>query len=176
MKGDHMTRILIMSDSHGLQDEVFDIKERHQVDHMIHCGDSELTSDHPALEDMTYVKGNCDYDNKFTYDQVISVKGITIFITHGHMYDVHRSLQNLSYKGEEVDARIICYGHTHIAGAELIDNQLFINPGSVLYSRNDEVETYAILELGEFDKVKVMFYTIKGELVKKLSYEAVFNN
>ncbi len=45
-------KILIISDSHGLTDELQTIAKRHaaEVDMMIHCGDSELETNHPALE------------------------------------------------------------------------------------------------------------------------------
>lgn len=39
-------KLLIVSDSHGLQEELLTIRERHaDVDKMIHCGDSELPQD-----------------------------------------------------------------------------------------------------------------------------------
>lgn len=37
-------KILICSDSHGLTDELIELKKRHgDMDYYIHCGDSELT-------------------------------------------------------------------------------------------------------------------------------------
>lgn len=58
--------VLIISDSHGLEEELQTIAKRHEaeVDLMIHCGDSELETRHPALEPYAVVKGNCD----FAYD------------------------------------------------------------------------------------------------------------
>lgn len=43
--------VLIISDSHGLEEELQTIAKRHEaeVDLMIHCGDSELETRHPAL-------------------------------------------------------------------------------------------------------------------------------
>jgi len=59
--------ILIVSDSHGLVDELLMIVERHQheVNTFIHCGDSELSINHPALTAYHVVKGNCDFLQNF---------------------------------------------------------------------------------------------------------------
>ena len=38
---------------------------------------------------------------------------------------------NLKYKAEEVNADIVCFGHSHVLGAEVIDGRLFLNPGSI---------------------------------------------
>ncbi len=50
--------VLIISDSHGLEEELQTIAKRHEaeVDLMIHCGDSELETGHPALDSYEVVK------------------------------------------------------------------------------------------------------------------------
>ncbi len=60
-------RALIISDSHGWADELKKVIDRHknEVDVMIHCGDSELEKNHPAIQGMNIVKGNCDYGDDF---------------------------------------------------------------------------------------------------------------
>ena len=51
-------KVLIISDSHGLEDELETIAKRHEdeADLMIHCGDSELDAAHPALTPYHTVK------------------------------------------------------------------------------------------------------------------------
>lgn len=60
------------------------------------------------------------------------------FITHGHLYNIKMTLMNLAYKSEEAEADIICFGHSHAAGSELIEGKLFINPGSIRQPRDEK--------------------------------------
>ena len=166
-----MNEILIMSDSHGLEDEIITIKQRHKLTDMIHCGDSELDVDNPVLAGMVKVKGNCDFGQGFINNQKIEIGDLNVFITHGHLFDVRASLLPLSYRASEEQAQVICFGHTHIAGAEKIDNQLFINPGSIRLPRNRREKTYAILSFSSLDNIRVEFYTPSGEKVKDLTYQ-----
>lgn len=167
-----MTKVLILSDSHGLTDEITQITERHQLVYMIHCGDSELDMDAPKLEDFIKVAGNCDSDTRFPDEQTIQIEDLTCYVTHGHLQHVKMNLINLSYRAEEANAHVVCYGHTHIAGAEQIGKQLFINPGSIRLPNNRKEKTYAIMEWSSLEHVEVNFYTTTGELVKDLSYKA----
>lgn len=165
-----MIKALIMSDSHGLKDDIESIKKQHRITHMIHCGDSELEADDPVLANMIKVKGNCDFGQGYINDQTVDVGELTLFITHGHLYDVRASLLPLSYRAAEENAHVVCFGHTHIAGAEKIADQLFINPGSIRLPRNRREKTYAILSYQSLEKIQVDFYTPDGKLVKDLTY------
>lgn len=68
--------VLIISDSHGLEEELQTIAKRHEaeVDLMIHCGDSELETGHPALDPYAVVKGNCDFTGDFK-DELLLTAG-----------------------------------------------------------------------------------------------------
>ncbi|WP_085991762.1 metallophosphoesterase [Oceanobacillus senegalensis] len=171
-----MKKILLISDSHGLQQEILDIKKRHQVDRIIHCGDSELDFDANELTGMDKVAGNCDTDARFPNETVITIGELTFFVTHGHLYNVKSNLLPLSYRAEELKANVICFGHTHIAGAEKMDKLLFINPGSIRMPRNRIEKTYAILEWETTKNIRVRFYTVDGELVSKMSYETTLED
>ena len=165
-------QILIVSDSHGLTKELEQIKERHNVDAYIHCGDSELSNNHRALKNFTIVKGNCDGDASFEHEEMIVIQGVKFFITHGHLYNVKSHLINLSYRAEEMDAKIICYGHSHIAGVQRIGDQIFINPGSIRYPRGRTEKTYALMIFDEsLQKVSITFYTLYGDIINSLYYE-----
>ncbi|HLR08333.1 MAG TPA: metallophosphoesterase [Bacillota bacterium] len=164
-----MVKVLITSDSHGLTEELSNIKEQVSTRHMIHCGDSELDMDAPELSGFLKVAGNCDDDVRFPNEQTTSIHGLSFFITHGHLYRVKSGLHTLSYRAEEVQADIICFGHTHIAGCEQIGRQLFINPGSIRLPRNRTERTYAVVEWEDFHDVRVHFYTLTGYRVDDLS-------
>lgn len=165
-----MNKVLIMSDSHGLTAEINEIKKRHQITHMIHCGDSELSSEHESLDDLIIVRGNCDFDNTLKQDISITIEGIRFFITHGHLYDVRASLLRLAYKGAEENAQVICYGHTHVCHVEKLGDQLFINPGSIRLPRGYPEKTYVIMEWDTPSLVAVNFFDVNGKLIEELSF------
>lgn len=161
-----MTKLLIVSDSHGWTDELQVIKDKHgaETDALIHCGDSELMADDKAISGFVTVRGNCDYEQKFPEETVVDVAGRKIFVTHGHLFNVKSSLMSLSYRAREVRADIVCFGHSHHLGVEMIDGVIFINPGSLRLPRGRRERTYVLLELTE-ESVTVSVYDLqKGEL------------
>lgn len=163
-----MTKILIVSDSHRLLEELDIIKKRHQteVDYMIHCGDSELESDQPEIAGFITVRGNCDYENKFPEEEIAEVAGQKIFITHGHLFAVKSTLMNLYYRAKELGANIVCFGHSHLLGVEQIDDVLFINPGSIRLPRGRKERTYCVLEVKDQMAVVSVYDTQAGELAE----------
>lgn len=170
-------KILVVSDSHGARQALLRLKEQyeHEVDAMIHCGDSELQSNDQALQNFIYVKGNCDFDAQFSNESVRDFGGYRFFITHGHLYNVRMTLQNLSYKAEEVGANIVLFGHTHYVGSELgTDHVLYVNPGSILLPRGRKEKTYAILDLKE-KEVVVNIYDHEGHHLQDLSASYIMN-
>lgn len=166
-----MTKVLILSDSHGLTEEVTAIKNRHKLEYMIHCGDSELEMDASELQGFFKVGGNTDMDTRFPNEQRVSIGNMTFFVVHGHLHQVKSGLAPLSYRAEEEGAQVVCYGHTHNAGAEKVGNQLCINPGSIRQPRNRPEKTYAIMEWDESNQVEVTFYTTDGQVVEDLYYQ-----
>ncbi|MEH7176414.1 metallophosphoesterase family protein [Neobacillus vireti] len=170
-----MSKILVVSDSHGLTEELEEIRERHlnNVDLMIHCGDSEIMPDEEVMKGYLTVRGNCDFDN-YPLETTTMVAGRKLFITHGHKYSVKTSLMNLSYKAAEVAANIVCFGHSHVLGAEVIGGTLYLNPGSIRLPRGRIEKTYVILDLLE-DKIKMSVYDISGRELKELANEFVLS-
>ncbi|KZM52320.1 metallophosphoesterase [Aeribacillus pallidus] len=168
-------KVLIISDSHGLTDVLVEIKKRHinEVEAIIHCGDSELNDGAEQIQDMLIVKGNCDFLGSFPNEIIETIGTYRFFITHGHLYSVKTTLMKLKYRAEEAQANIVCFGHSHIAGAELVDGKLFINPGSIFLPRMRNEKTYAILELMNGQAI-VDFYNLHGEKISNLSTKFQF--
>lgn len=167
-----MSKVLIISDSHGLTRELQVIRERHlnEVDVMIHCGDSQLMPNDQAISGYVMVMGNCDFGGEFPLETVIEASGYKFFITHGHRYSVKTSLMSLKYKAQEMEADIVCFGHSHVLGAEVIAGTLFINPGSIRLPRERLEKTYVILDLKD-DAVKMTVYDVSGKELTDLAYE-----
>ncbi|MDF0726721.1 metallophosphoesterase [Cytobacillus sp. S13-E01] len=163
-------KALIISDSHGLTDELLKIKERHRVDVdvMIHCGDSELDYNSIEMKQFFSVRGNCDLFKEYPNELTLDFANRRVLVTHGHLYNVKMTLMNLNYRAKEIEASIVCFGHSHIAGAELIDNVLFINPGSIRLPKMSQKKTYAILEISSSDAI-VTFYDLAGNIVESLT-------
>jgi uncharacterized protein len=171
-----MSKVLIVSDSHGLTKELTILRQRHldEVDLMIHCGDSELSPDEAAISGYLTVMGNCDFGGGYPLETTSEVAGRKFFITHGHRYSVKTTLLNLKYKAEEVHANIVCFGHSHVLGAEVIDGTLFLNPGSIRLPRERVEKTYVILDL-QAEKIKMSVYDISGRVVSELAREFVLS-
>lgn len=169
-----MNKVLIVSDSHGLTSELSKIKERHQVSEYIHCGDSELTTKADPLNGYQVVKGNCDWQGDFQDELIVEKAGLRFFITHGHLFDVKTTLLKLQYRALEVNADIVCFGHSHIAYAQKHGEQLFINPGSIRLPKHFNEPSYVIMEWEAPLEVKVTFYNLEGEKIVFFPYKNKF--
>jgi uncharacterized protein len=169
-----MGKVLVISDSHGLTTELSLIREKHkdEVDLFLHCGDSELSSNNSALEGYLVVRGNCDFDEDFPEELVQKVGKWKILMTHGHRYQVKSTLTSLSYRAEELEARIVLFGHSHILGAEMLNGILFLNPGSIRLPRLRKEKTYCILEIID-DKIILNVYDINLGLLTELYHEFI---
>ncbi|MCT8137467.1 metallophosphoesterase [Anaerobacillus sp. CMMVII] len=163
-------KLLIISDSHGLQDELFGVFDRHakEVDKIIHCGDSELSKDaFISYDNLLIVRGNCDYDASFNDEINTDVMGLKIFLVHGHLHNVKSSAVNLSYRAEELNAKLVCYGHTHVAISFQENGIIYINPGSFRLPRKRIERSYAILNYQQ-DEATVNYYDHLGKEILDL--------
>ncbi|WP_375199596.1 metallophosphoesterase [Bacillus sp. RS11] len=152
-------QILVMSDTHGDSDVIEKVRGFYpNIDTFIHCGDSELPFSHKALDGMKKVRGNCDIDQAFPDEAVFDLEDVTVFVTHGHLFNVKTSILSLSYRAKEVDAQIVCFGHSHILAAEMIEDVLFLNPGSLLKPRGRKEKSFALVEI-ENTYFEVKFFT-----------------
>lgn len=133
-------KIAIVSDTHRFSKYICKCAEYiEDCDVLIHLGDN--TDDIQELTKNFYgevyaVKGNCDYEDKYPNEQLLYLAGKKIFITHGHKYGVKMSMTNIYYKGKEVEADIVLFGHTHIHYLEEVDGIIFMNPGSISLPRS----------------------------------------
>lgn len=155
-------RVGVLSDSHGnLEQAKRAVEEMGEIDLLIHAGDyyhdALYLADHFGLE-VKAVVGNCDRGAKGPIEELFDLMGHTIYLTHGHLYGVKQGLLRLHYRAREAGAEIVIFGHTHIAGQEDVDGILFLNPGSVVWSRLGEKGSYAVLEFEGADYRVAIFY------------------
>lgn len=154
-------KVLVVSDSHGLKNELFQILNEQQqlVDLIVHCGDSELhKSDFSNIKNIIIVGGNCDYDRNYATEIIQQYNELNIFVTHGHLHNVKISLVKLTYRAEELRANLVCFGHSHVATAFVENNVLYVNPGSIHLPKNRIEKSYAIVEYQNKGTATVTFY------------------
>lgn len=145
-------KLLVVSDSHSERDCLIHLKEKYQgnVDAMIHCGDSELEADDPAMQGFITVRGNCDFGSGYPNEWVGDVDGYRIFTTHGHLYNIKMTLMNLRYRAREVNADFVFFGHSHELGVDILDDTIILNPGSISLPRGRIREkTYALIDAND---------------------------
>ncbi|TCI65709.1 metallophosphoesterase family protein [Exiguobacterium sp. SH0S2] len=152
-------RFLVVSDSHGLTDELSTIFTRHEteIEDAFHCGDSQLALVDEHLLPYRTVRGNCDFGGDLPLERVEATPEGTVLIVHGHHHDVKFDLNRLRYRAEEIGANVVLYGHSHVAGAVIEDGVLYVNPGSIRMPRGRSDKTYALIDL-DAGQAAVRFY------------------
>lgn len=157
-----MLRILIMSDSHGRNENVElaieQVREEiGEFQMLIHLGDVGDAREIESLAGVPcyIVRGNTDYDAKLLNANVIETGGHRIFATHGHLYQVDMRLDLLRFAALENDCDIAMYGHTHVPYLEEDPEDVTIlNPGSISKPRQaDHRYTYMVMEIDDEDEV-----------------------
>ena len=174
-------KYLVVSDIHGASDSASFIAEKFKnggFDYILCLGDvlyhgprNDLPFSYnpkdvirilnPLSDKIICVKGNCEAE----VDQMVlnfkihdyydfKLNNLFVHLEHGHHLD--------EYDG---DADIILSGHTHVPLIEKIDEQIFINPGSITIPKNSSKRGYAILD----DKALTL-YTIDDEIVKSIKF------
>ena len=127
-----MKTIVVLSDTHGNFGEIDKILPIiNESDYCIHLGDFErdILSYKNEIKSKVYsVKGNCDGCGE---EQVFDIEGVKTLIVHGDKYDVKSSLFKLYLRAKELDAKLVLYGHTHIADKLEKEGILFVNPGAM---------------------------------------------
>lgn len=166
-----MKEIIVMSDSHGLVHEIAEICNRHEADYIFHCGDSELSREEKVLQNITTVEGNCDQFDQFKQDEIVVVEGVRFLITHGHLYNVKQQLSTLSYRASELEADVVCFGHSHVVHADQDTEHVYINPGSIRIPRSPAYPTYVVLTLDNDQQLTWTLWSVDGEKVTSKVFE-----
>lgn len=147
-------RILVISDSHGRNDDVKGVLEQvGEIDMLIHCGDVERGDQY--IRDIAgcpvvMVAGNNDYYLDLPSEETIEVEGYRIWVTHGHPYYVNSGVDYLREYGEMHDVDVVMYGHTHVSFIEIGDDMTILNPGSISYPRQaGRKPTFLLMEIDD---------------------------
>ncbi|MGL5278946.1 MAG: YfcE family phosphodiesterase [Cetobacterium sp.] len=133
-------KILIITDSHGNTNKIYDIISQENPNIVIWTGDHSWDGEECsfAFPDIKFyiVRGNCDiFDRKFNDDEILDIDGIKIFITHGHLYNVKKEMYTLEAIAEKYSVDAVCFGHTHIPYYTERNGIKYFNPGALKDNR-----------------------------------------
>lgn len=158
-------KVLIVSDTHRLNNLYMDLLLKEKPDMVIHCGDSEgseyfLTK--AADCPVHIVQGNCDYACNLPKELLVKIGSHTVWVVHGHMYRVSFGTEYLIEEALDRGADVVFYGHTHRPYLEKEKGVTVCNPGSLSYPRQEgKRSSYVLMELeeGEEPKFKICYCT-----------------
>lgn len=144
--------IIIASDSHGRKNILNKISSFHSdASYYLHCGDLGF-DDIDEYKEWIFVKGNVDKNNNdflsIPRNRIIDLGNHKIFMTHSDLYFSTSRKETLAKNAKENGCDIVCYGHTHVADVDIIDDVLLINPGALQSSRSSEC-SYCVLEIDD---------------------------
>ncbi|MDD2499095.1 MAG: phosphodiesterase [Desulfitobacteriaceae bacterium] len=178
-------KLLFISDIHGslyYVKKALEVYQKEQADYLVLLGDElyhgarnplplEYNPQEVALllnkyaDKIIAVKGNCDsevdemvlaFPIRASYS-IILYEGIRLFLTHGHHYNAN-NIPPLS-KGD-----VLIFGHTHLPKAEKKGDLFIINPGSIALPKENNPNTYGILDNNIF-RIK----DLAGNICKELN-------
>ncbi|WP_162257567.1 metallophosphoesterase family protein [Holzapfeliella floricola] len=167
-----MTKVLIMSDTHGQTALMHDVIKRHraEVDKIIHAGDGQFASS-DDITNVIAVCGNMAEEIKLPDEKTLEIDDTRLLLCHGHLDEnIAYSPMRLQFKGLENQTNVLVFGHTHQPFASYFDDLLLLNPGSLAKSRDIRLKatgTYAILTITTQNYL-VDFYNQEGDLLPSL--------
>lgn len=113
----------------------------------------------PLASNIIAINGNCDAEVdqmvlKFSLHKSLDLdlNNIQFHLEHGHHLDEY---DNSRYA--------ILYGHTHLKRIERIENNIFLNPGSITIPKDAILGSYMVLEGNELS-----MYNINDTLLNKI--------
>jgi len=132
-------KALVLSDSHGatrtLQALMERLEREGKPDALLYCGDglSDIMHYRAWCPAFYAVRGNCDFTAPpdVAAELTARVGGVEVLLAHGNGYHVKRSLETLNWRAREVEARVVCFGHTHQPVVEWHHGVLMLNPGAL---------------------------------------------
>ena len=145
-------KVLVIADTHAQDDAFLEVLSREQpFDALLHAGDFEGSEFvYRELTDVPfyYVAGNNDFFTDAPNEQVVTLMGCRIFMTHGHMRDADFGYDKIVAEARRRRAKIAIFGHTHIPVAQIQGGVLLLNPGSLSWPRQENHRfSYMVLTL-----------------------------
>lgn len=146
-----MTRLLVVSDSHGTLARYLPRLPWQEADQILFAGDGydEAVATLQAYglwERTVAVAGNCDRRPAFA-EAEITVEGWPIWLVHGDKWGVKAGYDTITAEARRRGARVVVFGHSHKAlHLEQAGVHLF-NPGSPIEPRGGTRASVGWIEL-----------------------------
>ena len=127
-------KILVFSDSHRSLSGMYEAIEAQCPDQVIHLGDlsqdaHEVSLAYPMLP-FCIVPGNCDGWTTLPLQKLITLEGVRILLSHGHIWHVKSGYEGALAAARKAGAGILLFGHTHKALCQQMEDGLWVlNPG-----------------------------------------------
>ena len=94
----------------------------------------------------------------------LCIDGFSMLLTHGHKINTANAA--MLSKGE-----LLIHGHTHVLTIEAFgDDNLYLNPGSTTYPKENNPLSYMVYENGVFE----IKYLESGTIIKKIDLRKDF--
>ena len=128
-------KLLVFSDSHRSLRAMLDTIEKNNPDTILHLGDLERDAEEigyvfPQIP-LVSVPGNCDGWTTSLPIRTITVDGVRILLSHGHLWQVKRGYEMAIYEARKANANILLFGHTHVPHCKQMEDGLWVmNPGA----------------------------------------------
>ena len=157
-----MKRILVFSDSHNYSRDMIDITLKVRPDMIIHLGDCvsdarELQRAYPEIP-VEYVPGNCDFSQEIGV-RILQIEKCKVMICHGHQYHVKEGISQLLRAGQEHEADVVLFGHTHKLYYDYHNGMAIMNPGSISRPYVFNTESYGLLKIDGSKATIETFYS-----------------
>lgn len=129
-------RLLVLSDSHRHYQTLRRIILLHrEADRIIFLGDGLEDFDRmdlPFPVSPITVSGNNDWNSIVPPNEILTLDGVKIYCTHGHLEHVKYGTQTLEKTALENGASLALFGHTHEPFHSYRDSLHLFNPGAVM--------------------------------------------
>ena len=131
-----MTRLVLISDSHGQKADLEAVCKLHpEADRIIFLGDGagefeKIKAEHPEWP-LIGVRGNCDPGSTLPRDLELVVDGKRFLCSHGNSYGVKSGPWMLADEAKARGCDAAFYGHTHTPDISVEEGILCVNPGAV---------------------------------------------
>ena len=145
-------RICAISDTHGKTNLNAILLLAENADLLVHLGDG--FQDGQVLQaalrkPIVQVSGNADYPFAMMPEKMMDIGGKSIFMTHGHLYDVKKGLDNLLVRAAEVEADLVLFGHLHRRLSQTVGKTRYFNPASAWKNYDGSAPCVGMIDLVE---------------------------
>lgn len=141
-----MTKILVISDSHGNSEAIETLVASTQFNYMFFLGDTLKDVENLKIKNLIKVRGNWDFDLTTPVVEIVKIDNLKFLLLHGHGYGVRYGIGYLIKVAKQENVDFVCYGHTHISALDFVDGVGYLNPGAFSFVKTGK-KTYAIITI-----------------------------